>query len=539
LGAPNQAIGASDGVTLGDVVSTTSLGFASVRREVTAIKRELALANSQQRSSMSKIDSIAVMLENVLSLTSGNRDLMLEVRDTTALVTTQSTPHHVAGASQSPVPPGDEEVEDASWVVDLRPVLVQWLEHNFANSRCPSDVWPTSATINEFLQRKIAENKGITLQRAATMLQGKWRLPVRVRKDAEAGAPNASVRTVAAKRKTPAYRFLHRAVSHFYQRIGITAVTTFSSRMHSDESLGTMRRVRGTRNKFEVVFSPAEAADMLSDNTFLLDAGCRAALMQAAHAVFSRMGLHNFSEPGPSRGGARNVVCRLAHAALVSLKVRHHLIMRAAPMDADGNTVLPAGLNIGHRDEWKKEMGTLSVIMAVQGNRAVNGLRLTDGEWTGRANADLVAPPPVAPSAAGDGEDDNGGAHTGRGGRGGGDDDGTNTTAGGRGGDNRHEGAENDWMAGMSEELHAGDGEVPPEGNDGDDELAGDDQDEEDDPEAYAAARESERVELQHAHDVRRRAAMLRTSEMVRLRAAQDAARRSIGEKDEDEDDDE
>jgi len=236
-----------------------------------------------------------------------------------------------------------------------------------------------SATINEYLQNKIADIMGVSPVRAASMLRGKWRLPVRVKKNARPEAPDAAVRTVSAKRKTPAYRLLHRGVSQFYQRIGITAVGTFSSRMHSEESLGTSRRVRGTRTKFEVVFSPTEATDMLANDTFMLDAGCRAALMQAAHAVFDRMRFRNFSDPGPFREGPRNVVCHLAHIALVCLRVRQHLQMRAAPVDEYGNAVLPAGLNVGHRDEWRKEMGTLSVLLAVQSDRAVNGLRITDG----------------------------------------------------------------------------------------------------------------------------------------------------------------
>ena len=104
--------------------------------------------------------------------------------------------------------------------------------------------------MNEYLQNKISAIMGVNAERAVSMLHAKWRLPVRVKKDSRAGTLETPARTMAAKRMTLAYRFLHRGVSRFYQRIGITAVTTFSSRMHSEESLGTLRRVRGPRTKF-------------------------------------------------------------------------------------------------------------------------------------------------------------------------------------------------------------------------------------------------------------------------------------------------
>jgi len=537
-GDMDQAAAPPDGTAMDDVVSTTSLGFASVRREITALKRELALTNSQQRSTINKIDSMAVMLENVLALVSTNRDLMLEVREKVVAGPALPPSQRSAGPPPTPDLRPDREEEDAAWIVELRPVLVEWLQHNFANAQSASDVWPSSATINEYLQNKIIDIMGVSAVRAVSMLQGKWRLPVRVKKNAQADAPNAPVRTVAAKRKTPAYRFLHRGVSHFYQRVGIMAVSTFSSRMHSEEGLGTLRRVRGTRTKHEVVFAPTEASDMLANDTFILDAGCRAALMHAAHAVFDRMRLRNFSEPGPSRGGPRNVVCRLAHVALLALKVRQHLQMRAAPVDAEGNAVMPSGLNVGHRDDWKREMGTLSVLLAVQGDRAVNGLRVLDGEWPGRAMADLAPPPPVGGvPVGGNGGEDGSNDDAADDGNDGDDDDDDASRGDGDGGD---DGAAEDWMAGINEEMHPGEGEPPPEGDDGERELAAGDEDDEDEQSpAYRAARAAERLEFERAHAERRRRAFARTAEMLRLREAQQAAQRVTENADNEEGDEE
>ncbi|OSX74927.1 hypothetical protein BU14_0261s0018 [Porphyra umbilicalis] len=537
-GGMAQAAAPPDGTAMDDVVSTTSLGFASVRREITAVKRVMALTSSQQRLAINKIDSMEVMLENVLELVSTNRDLMLEVREKVAAGQALPPSQRSAGPPPTPDLRPDREEEDAAWIVELRPVLVEWLQHNFANAQCASEVWPSSATINEYLQNKIVDIMGVSAVRAASMLQGKWRLPVRVKKNEQADAPNAPVRTVAAKRKTPAYRFLHRGVSHFYQRIGITAVSTFSSHMHSEEGLGTLRRVRGTRTKHEVVFAPTEASDMLANDTFILDAGCRAALMHAAHAVFDRMRLRNFSEPGPSRGGPRNVVCRLAHVALLALKVRQHLQMRAAPVDAEGNAVMSSGLNVGHRDEWKREMGTLSVLLAVQGDRAVNGLRVLDGEWPGRAMADHAPPPPDgAVPVGGNGGDREDGSNEDAAddGNDADDDDDDGSRGDGDGGD---DGAAEDWMAGINEGMHPGDGEEPPEGDDGERELEAGDEDHEDEQSpAYRAARAAERLEFERAHAERRRRAFARTAEMLRLREAQRASQCVI-ENDDDEEGD-
>jgi len=220
--------------------------------------------------------------------------------------------------------------------------------------------------------------------------------------------------------------------------------------------------------------------------------------------------------------------------ALLTLKVRQHLQMRAAPVDTEGNAVLPSGLNIGHRDEWKREIGTLSVLLSVQGDRAVNGLRIIDGAWHGRAMADIVPPPPVGGvPVSGEGDDDGSNADAGDDGNDGDDD----TARGdGHGGD---EGTTDDWMAGVNEELHPGDGEEPLEGDEGETELAAGSEDEEDMQfPAYLAARAAEWLEFQRAHVERRRRALARTSEMLRLREAQRTAQRAT-EKDDNVDDEE
>jgi len=474
--------------TISDVVSTTSLGFASVRREMTALKREVALSTTQQRLAMTKLDTMALLVEQVMTLLSSNRDILLEARQALAASPPSRTaPAGTVGVSATPAAPDNAGQLDATWIIDMRPVLVTWMEQHFGNARVPSDVWPSSAAVNQFLQAKTAETMGVPPERAAQMLQSKWRLPVRVAKNVQGTGP---VPTVAAKRRTPAYRYLHRSVSHFFQRVGTTAVATFGTHMHTEEDVGTLRRVRGTRTKQEVVFSAAEATEMLNENNFLLDAGCRAALMAAAHAVFSRMGLRCFSEPGPSRGGPRTVACTLAHIAVITHKVRQHLMMRTVPASYEGNSGLPQGLNMGHREEWKRELTTLGVILAVQGARAVNGLRVTDGEWAGRTNTELVSPPAVGRDAADGTGNDNlhpAGDHDG----GVGNDNLHPVGDGDSGsGDGDAAGGDEDWNAEMGEELYDGEEHEPPaRGDGGVDPGADDGDDEEEAPDAYRSAR--------------------------------------------------
>jgi len=44
-----------------------------------------------------------------------------------------------------------------------------------------------------------------------------------------------------------AYWYLHRAVSHFYQRVGNKAVSAFSAFVNDQADIGTLRRARGTQ----------------------------------------------------------------------------------------------------------------------------------------------------------------------------------------------------------------------------------------------------------------------------------------------------
>ena len=58
--------------------------------------------------------------------------------------------------------------------------------------------------------------------------------------------------------------------------------------------------------------------------------------MRALAVVFASYGLlHRFSEPGPTAGGPRTLVCRNAFIAVVATEVRAHLAKGASANDSD------------------------------------------------------------------------------------------------------------------------------------------------------------------------------------------------------------
>ena len=277
----------------------------------------------------------------------------------------------------------------------------------------------------------IVVNMGVDSKVALRMLEKKWRLPVRAKRPAAvvAGATRGSV--LLSKKRTMAYRYLHRVVYHFYERIGNTAVSTFASYVNEEEGRGTLRRVRGTQTKYEVVFEPAEAAALLDGDAFITEAVPRAGLLRAMAAVFQSFhALHLFTEVGNTAAWPRVLVCPLGHLAVVTMKVRQHLkkcsgaavSLRNDPEAAETTAVAGAaaratarakgasaaaqheaarvasaiataaeieatpGLNSGHRAEWVEELPLLSSLLAAQRARASNGLRLSDGAEPRRAD---------------------------------------------------------------------------------------------------------------------------------------------------------
>ena len=288
----------------------------------------------------------------------------------------------------------------------LQPKVVEFLLHMFGRPRGPADVWVDISDVNVFMQKWAAERFHVADREADKMLSGRWNLPQRRRHVPTAAlagdAPNVEYVVPVRPSKTMAYRYLHRAVSHFYQRIGNKAVSAFSTFVNDQAGLGTLQRTRGTRTKFEVVFAPEEAADLLLSDAFITELVYRSAVVRALHVVFSLLGvLHLFSEAGGAVGSADVIACLTAHFALVSMKIRACLKKRAAASESDDEDAIDTtpGLNGGHRAEWVEELATVRHLLASQGGRTCNGLRLTDGEQPRRDDPsyrELSAPTPAA-----------------------------------------------------------------------------------------------------------------------------------------------
>jgi len=252
----------------------------------------------------------------------------------------------------------------------------------------------------------------VDAKEAVRLLTRRWRLPTRLSKKA---AEKASAAAAAGKpippKMTAAYRYLHRGAYHFYQAIGTKAVSVFATHVNENGGTGTLRRTRGTSTKLEVYFKASVAARLLKDNLFLKDNNCVAGIVRALAVVFRGYdALHLFTEPGPTAGGPRTLVCRNAYIAMIATKVRAHLVSRAASKDSDDDAAdddtngeeqsaafqavvhLPdaesAGvLNSGHRTEWEEELATIVDVFATWGTGAVNGLRIGDANDATRADA--------------------------------------------------------------------------------------------------------------------------------------------------------
>ncbi|OSX71002.1 hypothetical protein BU14_0617s0007 [Porphyra umbilicalis] len=484
-GTPVSGSGVSPAVVaarLSEMSRVHKDAISGIRREMTASRKELAITNGSLRELTKKMDNIAAIADRLaVSLVMQRRQLdklggelpaavaavLALPAVPTAAVETAAAPGSDVGTPSS-VPDGASQqevrVQDAQWILDLKVALEEWLLNKFISSTCAADVWMSTADINIFLRDWSQNRLRVDAKAAVRLLQKEW--PIRKRAP-KTSAPVADGQPAVATSKvkmTIAYQYLHRSISHFWQRIGSKAVSAFSSYVHENLSTnkGTLRRLRGTRYKYEVFFSPQDAELLLKDDFFLVDSTCRAGLVRALAAVFDAHGsLRLFCERGPIPGGPRTIACRLGVVAVVATKVRAHLKLRAAKGnkdntdrgsvgDADGDNDASAGagpaavgsnsadgdinvgggggggddggnsagggtgsdgvvhvgsldargaLNGGHRPEWVAELRVVSRIFAAHGATAFNGLRITDGTDPRRADA-TRPPPPPPPSPA-------------------------------------------------------------------------------------------------------------------------------------------
>jgi len=281
-----------------------------------------------------------------------------------------------------------------------------------------ADVWVNISDVDVLLQNWTAERLDIDFDQAEKLLARRWSLPQRrQRQSADAVAPvgvmpaasNVVLADGVRRNTTVGCRYLHRAVSHFYQRIGKKAVSACATFVNNQVQSGTLRRARGTHTKVFVVLSSHEAAALLTEDAFMTEFVYHQGIVRALRTVFSVPGIvQRFSEVnGPS--GTTDVIALLTvQVSLVTMKIRSHLKRRAAShSDEEDLAEESPGLNAGHRTEWVKELSVNRSLFAVQGVRASNSLRLVDGTAPHRDNPtyrDAVPPGPAQtlPPAAAD-----------------------------------------------------------------------------------------------------------------------------------------
>jgi len=211
--------------------------------------------------------------------------------------------------------------------------------------------------VDVFMQECTADWLQIFIREADSLLSRRWRLPQRQpRVDAVALAATAiEVESAASMRRhtAKAYRYLHRAVSQFYQRVRNMAVSAFATFVNDKAGLGTLRRVRGTQAKIEVCFWQQEAGALLLKGAFITELLDRGGVVHALCVVFSILGvLNRSSEAGALPTNGDFIACFTAHVALVSMKIRVHLKKRAASESDDGDAVdTTLDLSGGHRPQ--------------------------------------------------------------------------------------------------------------------------------------------------------------------------------------------
>jgi len=263
------------------------------------------------------------------------------------------------------------------------------------------------AAVNDKIQDWTSDRFDVDSTAADALLARKWRLPQRGPRCEPAAAGDAVAHgeegagAPTSRGKTMAYKYLHRAVSHFYQGLGNKAVAAFSTYVNNEEDIGSLRRVRGTRTKLEVVFSPGEAAAMLADDSFITEFAYRGGITRALEVVFSVLGvLDRYTEAGTVPGGQPGICCLMAHVAFVTMKIRAQLTKQAATAsDSDDADAATPVLNGGHRAEWVQELVIIQQALAAQGGRPSNGLRITDCGNARCTDPSHRSPPTPTPAA--------------------------------------------------------------------------------------------------------------------------------------------
>lgn len=360
-----------------DVLGMVKRSFATVRGALTEQRARASDLERQVAAGMTKIDRLAVALEQSMSAHATDRQMLANMSQLLDNIMERMK----ADADNDDAAP--VEADPHAWVAPVRKDLLRVLKDDFIHAKSAWAVYKPMEEHHATLVRLVAERLGVTPEEASVKLL--TRIPSSKRKNSKSPA------TVVA------YRYLKRAVSHFYENLGKAAVKAFISSVNESTGMGKQVPVKGSRTRTVLALDQGEAIHLRQGDRFIHEAYAHKALLAGASNMFGFITAgHLFQESAPGNAD-RTVVCLLAHMAFVVTKVREHLRLRA-----NDGTVVPltdaAGMNEGHREPWIRELSTLDGVYW-RLPAASNGLRLVDAASPTRASP--LPPPDVADAAAG------------------------------------------------------------------------------------------------------------------------------------------
>ncbi|KAK1863755.1 hypothetical protein I4F81_006309 [Pyropia yezoensis] len=206
--------------------------------------------------------------------------------------------------------------------------------------------------------------------------------------------PSSRRRNSRASSTIVAYRYLRRAVSHFYENLGKAAVKGFISSVNDSTGMARQVLVTGSRTRTVLTLTREAAIHLLTGDRYISEGFGKKALLAGASNMFAALGAGHLVEKSSPDSADKTIVCILAQMALGSTKVREHLKLRAYGGLAAQATA--AGVNKGHRQPWIRELTTLDRVYW-RLPETCNGLRFTDAASPLRATANR--PPTLASGA--------------------------------------------------------------------------------------------------------------------------------------------
>lgn len=346
-----------------DVLGMVKRSFATVRGALTEQRARATDLERQLAAGMTKIDRLAVALERSMAAHAADRQVLANINKRLDNMADHLQPKEDEREAAA------VEEDPYAWVAPVRKDLLRVLKDEFIHAKTAWDVYKPMEEHHSTLVQLVGERLDLTHEEASAKLL--VRIPSSKRSNSK--TPSTVV----------AYRYLKRAVSHFYENLGKAAVKAFVSSINESTGMGKHVLVKNSTTRTVLTLDENEAEHLRQGDRFIHEAYANKALLAGASNMFASItAAELFEEPTPGRAD-KTVVCLLAHMAFVVTKVREHLRLRS-----NGGVAVPltdqAGMNEGHREPWMRELTTLDGVYW-RLPAASNGLRLIDAASPTRA----------------------------------------------------------------------------------------------------------------------------------------------------------